>query len=347
MLQNYNKQPVLCFVAGKSGGHIIPCLTRAKELLKRYDTFQILFFSTTGALDTKIIANNPSVTHHISLPLNNLPYRRILGYPVFLWQFCKSVCMAWYYLKKMRPQRVVSTGGYIAIPVCLAAYILKIPIELQALDVVPGKAIQLLSPLAQFISICFEQTKSYLPEKKCYLVSYPIRFDRSVLQLSRDAARKTLGLDPNRFTIFILGGSQGSVFLNHLFKEWINRHARWHGKLQVIHQTGSNDTTDWQEFYQKNSICAFVFSYYDQLQFCYRASNIILSRAGAGTLFEIQLFQVPTIMIPLVSKTTAHQVDNAQAMAKKFPQTFFMISQQDVARTRAALEPILEKFIIA
>lgn len=324
-----SKRKTICYVAGKSGGHIIPCLTRAQQLIKRYPLFTTLFFTTNSELDRAIIKDKKEVTDFVLLSLGNFPYKKIIRYPAFIGQFIRAFFVAFYYLYKKRPQQVVTTGGYIAIPVCFAAYLLKIPIELQLLDAIPGKAIKFLSPFAQVISICFEESKKYLPAHKCISVPYPIRFEKQDKAISKSWAREHLNLASDKFTIFILGGSQGSIFLNNSIKNLIITNKQWQKNIQIIHQTGFQDTTDWQKFYNDSGIQHFVFSYYQQLNICYKASDIIICRAGAGTLFEIKFFELDAIIIPLKTATTSHQINNACAFERQCPDQCFVIEQDD------------------
>ncbi len=339
--------PVICFVAGRSGGHIIPCLTRARELIKRYPQYQILFFSTHVPLDMKIIGQSDLVWQHVSLTLDNFPYKKVLRYPHFLWQFIRSFFASLYWLKKAAPTQVITTGGYVAIPVCLAARLLKIPVELQLLDLVPGKALSLLTPLAQSIAICFEESTKFLPKNKCMITDYPVRFNKQNKQMSKESARELLQLDQKKYLIFILGGSQGSLFLNNVFKAWLESNSGMHGHIQVIHQTGPHETDEWQQLYAAHGITAFVFDYYHELHNCYRAADIVICRAGAGTLFEIQFFDLPCITIPLETATTAHQKDNALAFAQRLPHRVTVLMQTNLEQTKEKLAQLLAPSIMA
>ena len=294
----------------------------------------------------KIIGESEFVSQHISLTLENVPYKRFVRYPVFMWQFIHSFFVSWYWLKKMAPKRVVTTGGYIAIPVCLAARLLKIPVELHLLDVIPGKALALLAPLAQSIAICFEQSKKYLPANKCMLVDYPVRFTKQDKQMSKEVARTLLQLDQEKYLIFILGGSQGSLFLNSLFKVWLAASSSMRERIQVIHQTGPHETDEWKKTYADYGITAFVFDYYHDLQHCYRAADIVICRSGAGTLFEIQFFDLPCITIPLESATTSHQKDNARAFAQQYPEKVRVLEQGSLEKTKEVLAQVLTLAIV-
>lgn len=339
------QQPTICFVAGRSGGHIIPCLTRSRELIKRYPAYQILFFSTHVPLDMKIITNSAFVTQHVPLTIDNFPYKRFLRYPLFCWQFLRSFFTSWYWLKKMAPKQVITTGGYVALPVCLAAKLLKIPVELQLLDVIPGKALKVLSPLAQSISICFEQSKKYLPQNKCMLVNYPIRFNKEDKQISKEYARDLLNLDREKYLIFILGGSQGSLFLNNLFKQWLASFPHMHQSIQVIHQTGSHENDAWKKIYADYGITAFVFDYYHELQHCYRAADLVMCRSGAGTLFEVRFFDLFCITIPLEADTTSHQKNNALAFEHCYPHKIKVLFQNDIEKNKNELQNLVNSLI--
>lgn len=309
----------ICFAAGKSGGHIIPCLTIAQQ---QYPDHEILFFSTDAPLDMQIIGNQAD--YHITLPLGNLKYTRWYQYPLIVWYLCSSFFKSLYYLAKHKPTKIISTGGIVAIPVCVAGFLLRIPIELFELNVVPGKAIKALARLATTIYVCFPDAQTYLPSS--IVKDYPVRFTHT--QTTPQEARVRIGLDPDKKTYFILGGSQGSLFLNNLMRQFVEQYANH--AYQVIHQTGAQDTTDWQMFYAQHQIPAQIFSYHHNLADYYAAADLVITRAGAGTLFELLFFNKPHMVIPLATKTTVHQRNNAYALAAQYPQLCRVFEQNQV-----------------
>ena len=319
----------ICFVAGRSGGHLLPALTLAKQ----YSEHNILFFSTDSTLDKKILQD----TTYIPLTLENVPYKKPWLLPKFCYNLTKALCKSLYYLHKNKPQKIISTGGYIAIPVCMAATLLRIPIKLHELNVIPGKALKFLAPLATTITVCFEQSKKYLPTQKCALGSYPLRFNAVHTQLTKQQACKLLGLDPHKKTLLILGGSQGSLFINTMIKQWIEHSSDLHSTIQVIHQTGAHDTTDWKTYYKSKTISALVFDYYNELATCYAAADVVVCRSGAGTLFETLFFEKLCITIPLETTTTSHQVTNAHAMAAQHQKLFTVIRQEEITNNPGVL----------
>ena len=115
--------------------------------------------------------------------------------------------------------------------------------------------------------------------------------------------------------------------------------------MQIIHQTGSTDTTDWKNFYESAGVTAHIFSYYPHLALMYSAADLIICSAGAGTLFEIKFFNKQCIIIPLSTSTTDHQLYNARAMADEYPELFHTIGQQDVEKNPAILFATLKEFL--
>lgn len=133
-------------------------------------------------------------------------------------------------------------------------------------------------------------------------------------------ALENLKLSLDKKTLLILGGSQGSLFINNTIKTLLESNAYGHKVLQIIHQTGKNDTFDWQHFYSSKNIRAFVCAYTHSIENFYLAADLIICRAGAGTLFEALFFKKLCIVIPLQTTTNDHQVYNAQALAAQHPE---------------------------
>ena len=320
----------ICFVAGKSGGHIIPCLTIAEQYKKQHPHACMVFFSSNTALDTQLLHNHPLLKKHLSLATTTIWHLICL--------FFKSL----YHLHKLKPEKVISTGGLVSVPVCIAAKLIRIPIELHEPNAAPGRAIKFLAPLAQSIYVCFKNAQQFFPKDKCRLVPYPIRLTEKEKLIAPHKARIHYKLDPHRKTIFVLGGSQGSLFINNVIKQLLEENEKLRSAIQVIHQTGSHDKTNWHEMYQQYDVPAHVFSYTNSLAGCYAAADLVISRAGAGTLFETLFFQKPCITIPLEIKSTNHQLDNARAMAQEYPALFCVLRQQDISKDPS----LLAKYIL-
>ncbi|HLB94172.1 MAG TPA: UDP-N-acetylglucosamine--N-acetylmuramyl-(pentapeptide) pyrophosphoryl-undecaprenol N-acetylglucosamine transferase [Candidatus Babeliales bacterium] len=304
----------ICFVAAHSGGHMIPCATIASKLAP---DSKILFITLDHKLERDILAKYNFINTIKYLELPKFPYQKVWLYPKFIYKLIQTVLKSREILRTAQVTRVITTGGISAIPVCFSAKILGIPIELYELNLEPGKTIMFLAPLANKIKICFAETKNFwraTEQAKCELVDYPVRFtaqDRDLPPISFD----TLITQPDRLTIFILGGSQGSTYLNNLALQL----APLAKQIQVIHQTGANtNLAELKQFYAQHQIPAYLFTYTHEIAQLYNLADIIITRAGAGVLAEILFFNKPAIVIPLKTGTTSHQVANAQAFAKQY-----------------------------
>lgn len=339
------KLTTYCFVAGVSGGHILPALNLAHDVKKHDPHARIIMITTHGDLDAKVLQQNRDLEHH-ALRMRAVPYRQWYKLPLFAYQAVASFFQSLHILYTAKPERVITTGSHIALPVCAAAWILRIPIELIALDVEPGKTLLALAPLATTVTVSFEQTKKYFPKKNCVLKPYPLSTYIHSLSSNREQLIHELGFDPAKKTVLIVGGSQGSVSLNNAIKALIMAHPEVAHTMQIIHQTGSSDATNWPAFYARHDIIAHAFAYDPQLVRYYTAADCIITRAGSGSLHEILYLKKPCIIIPLITNTTHHQRANALAMRERHPELVQVIEQDALRENPDLLLQSIERALI-
>ena len=316
----------LAFVAGKSGGHILPCLTTAEKMHHKNPQVELYLFTTGTPLENKIINKHPHVQQVVPATLSDAPGYKIWLWPRFCWQMLCYFKNSYAYLKQHTPEKVISYGGLNSIPVCLAAKWLHIPFELHELNVEPGKAITFLSYFTDTIHICFQATKKYFPKKKCILEPYPIRFTQNVERTNELYAK--YNLVPTKKTILILGGSQGSQWLNETACKALCSMPDAH-TIQIIHQTGNQDSQTFTPAYQAADIHGITFSFTHNLEVFYALADCVICRSGAGTLFECMHFKKPCITIPLEVAGNNHQVANAYAIQEMYPHACKVIEQKD------------------
>jgi len=329
----------IALVAGHSGGHIVPCLTIASQQLNKED--QCIIFSTNAPLDRQIIANSSSISKHV--PLKVHPPRNWYQMPMHLIRMVGAFFQSLFHLHRAKPAKVITTGGLVAVPVCMAAWVLRIPIELYELNAVPGKAVKFLAPMATTIFVCFDKAKKYFPVAKCSRVDYPLRYRD--MGIDKVNVIDELKFDKARKVLLILGGSQGSHFINRAIAQLLIEHPELDAQLQIIHQTGASDQTDYAAQYHKLNIPAHVFAYHDNLAPFYGVADLVIARAGAGTIFETLHFKTPCILIPLETQATDHQVDNAQAIAAEYPEQFIMVRQNEIEGDSGKLMKIINHLL--
>ena len=321
----------ICFVAGQSAGHILPALTLATK-----ETHPIIFIATNKQLDQEILKNIDLEAKYFL----NVTSKLFKSFIIFM-AILKTIKIFW----KNKPVKIVTTSGLIAVPVCIAGKLMGIPFEIFELNVVPGKSTKFLAPLASKIFTCFKVSQKCLPTKKCHLADYPVRFTNKDKQLNKIEICNKLGLLPNKKIILILGGSQGSIFLNKLIANTAKDLTKDLAQFQIIHQTGTLDKFNYSAHYKQLSITAQVVDYCNNIEEFLTACDIIICRSGAGTLAEVLFFEKKCITIPLETNTTTHQIDNAKAIATEHPELVKFILQSQLEDNPAAFKKALCNFM--
>jgi UDP-N-acetylglucosamine--N-acetylmuramyl-(pentapeptide) pyrophosphoryl-undecaprenol N-acetylglucosamine transferase len=215
-----------------------------------------------------------------------------------------------------KPDVVVGFGGYISFPVILAAGLVGIPTIAHEQNVVPGRANKLLFTFVSKIAISFEETKKAMGayEGKCVLTGNPIRSEIS--KSDRSYGVKCFGLDGNKFTILVIGGSQGAAFLNKVFVDAISlMEPGTRRSMQVIHITGVKDYEWALEAYERLGIDYRVHSFIDRIEEAYAPADLVVTRSGASAIFELAFLGKPMILIPYPF-AMSHQLDNARVFSQ-------------------------------
>ncbi|MCB1136650.1 MAG: UDP-N-acetylglucosamine--N-acetylmuramyl-(pentapeptide) pyrophosphoryl-undecaprenol N-acetylglucosamine transferase, partial [Chlamydiia bacterium] len=226
-----------------------------------------------------------------------------------------GVIKSFRHLRTLRPQAVVAFGGFPCFPVLLAASLLRLPIVLHEGNGYPGRVVRFFSRFAHVIGLQIPEAAKYL-KGRCVEVPLPLRDGYTRLFASKRHARESYGLDPERLTLLIFGGSQGALGLNSLACSAAAVHLAQRTKnFQVLHFTGDLATCKAiQEEYDAAGIQACVKTFETRMDQAWQAADLVISRAGASSLAEQMEFEVPGILLPYPYATDHHQEVNARYM---------------------------------
>lgn len=300
----------ITIACGGSGGHIFPAIALAEGIKKKLYTADIMFIGSNKTLDKRIFEREGY--RYALLSANKLPFKKSLAILPFIVKFLFDVLKSLWMLIGRRADIVVGFGGYTSSPVVLAAYILRIRTVIHEQNVVPGRANTILLRYADRIAVSFKETRRYLGcyEYKAVYTGNPIRI--SMQKREKRESLKALGLDADKFTILVIGGSQGAHNLNKSFlKALAQLKEDMRSSLQVIHITGISDYEWATEAYRDMAIDSRTYSFMDRIEEAYSASDLVVTRSGASAIFEIAYFGKPMILIPYPF-AMSHQAENAR-----------------------------------
>ena len=281
---------------GGSGGHVLPAITIYDHLKSNYETLISTDLRGLKYLDKEnynhIIINTPKLNNLLLFPFSFLK--------VFILTL-KSLII----LKRENISILISTGGYMSLPLCLAAKILSIKIYLIEPNMVLGRANKFFLYFAKKL-ICYSKELINLPKKFKHKQTI-------VMPLIR---KKYYDIDNyhnegNFFTITIIGGSQGAKIFDSLINELLVKISKI-CSLKVVHQTSKKSTDFLEKFYKVNKIENKVFTFDENLNILLKQSDLCITRAGASSLAELSLLKIPFIAIPLPTSKDNHQFENAK-----------------------------------
>lgn len=286
---------------GGSGGHVIPAITMHDHLKENYEILISSDVRGLKYLDDKfyktLIIDTPKLNNFILLPLSILKV-------IFL--TLKSLIL----LKKEEIQILISTGGYMSLPLCIAARILNIKIYLLEPNMVIGRANKFFLKFCKKI-ICYAENIIGFPKE----YKYKLKITNPLIR-KKYYNKKLKENDNEKFTLIIIGGSQGAQIFDKILHQSIINVSKIKS-LKVIHQTNQKNIGVLKNLYLENNIDSSVFSFDQNLNLLIDQADLCITRAGASSLAEISLSRKPFIAIPLPSSKDNHQLENANYYKNK------------------------------
>jgi len=309
---------------GGTGGHIFPAVSIANELKRQQPDVEILFVGAEGKMEMEKV---PSAGYKIEgLPIRGFQRKLSIKTITFFYNLLKSMMKARRIVNSFNPDVAVGVGGYASGPTLRVATKKGIPSLVQEQNSYAGVTNRILGSKVQKICVAYEGMETYFPAEKIVYTGNPVRQD--ILDLSgKDAdAAIHFGLDATKPTILVIGGSLGARAINEAIFYHLEDFT--YNNVQLIWQTGKSyfpKVKDKADFYRKKGIV--ITEFIKRMDYAYALANIIVSRAGAGTISELALVGKPVIFVPSPNVSEDHQTKNAMALVNK--KAAVLIKEQD------------------
>ena len=306
-------------VGGGTGGHINPAIAIANEIKGSCPDAEILFIANPDGMENTLVPKAGYPVAHIRVtgfyrglnPQNILHNLKTVSYLAGADFKARKV------LREFKPDAVIGTGGYLSGPIMMEAQKMGVPTYLHEQNAFPGVTNKLLAKKASIVFLAFEEAKKYLPAGvRCEVVGNPVR--QSFLTADRAAARKKLGLDGG-FTIFSVGGSLGANKINEMAADLMAWHAPG-GKVNHIHGYGRHGRENFPKLLEERGLDLTKYpriramEYIDQMEQCMTAADLIISRAGAITISELEVVGKASVLVPYPYAAENHQYYNAKVL---------------------------------
>lgn len=302
-------RPRILVSGGGTGGHIFPALSISDELRSRLDA-DILF---VGAENRMEMTRVPEAGYKIiGLPVAGFNRKHLFRNFQVILKLLQSMGKAKKIIKEFRPEIVVGVGGYASGPVLKAAQQAGIPTLIQEQNSYAGVTNKLLAKNADSICVAYDGMEKFFPAAKIVKTGNPIRKKLLSESLSRKEALESFGLSPEKKTLLVVGGSLGALTINESIEQGIRELVKQ--GLQVIWQTGKNFGTRGIDS-AKGLKGVVVTPFITDMAAAYRGSDLVVSRAGAASISELQALGKPAILVPSPNVAEDHQTHNARALS--------------------------------
>ena len=310
-----NKNLRIIISGGGTGGHIFPAVSIANAIKELRPDTEILFVGAEGRMEMHRV---PAAGYPIKgLPVAGFDRKNLLKNIPVLIKLFKSQRLARKIVKEFQPHAAVGVGGYASGPTLKVAGSMGVPTLLQEQNSYAGVTNKLLAKQAKKICVAYEGMERFFDKDKIILTGNPVRQGLLNHSKTREEAIATFGLDPSKRTILILGGSLGARTINHCLMENLDK-VKSSG-IQFIWQTGKIYIEEAKAAVAKAGELPMlhVTDFISDMTTAYCAADLVISRAGAGSISEFCLLQKPVILVPSPNVAEDHQTKNALALVNK------------------------------
>ena len=299
---------------GGTGGHIFPALSIANELKRRYPDCEILF---VGAEDRMEMEKVPAAGYPIvGLPVSGFDRSSLVKNFQVVARLLKSLHLAKKTVRDFRPDIAIGVGGYASGPTLWMAASLGIPTLIQEQNSYAGVTNKLLAKKAKRICVAYEGMEKFFPADRIVLTGNPVRSDLEHAQNKRDEAAAFFGLSPEKKTLLVVGGSLGARTINRSIENGLDKILS--SGVQLIWQTGRYYHEEaLKRLKAYHGMPVWCSDFISRMDYAYSAADLVISRAGAGTISELCLLKKPVVLVPSPNVAEDHQRHNAMALVNR------------------------------
>ena len=323
---NNHNHPRIIISGGGTGGHIFPAVSIANAIRELCPEAEILFVGAEGRMEMQRV---PDAGYRIiGLPVAGFDRQHLWKNFAVIIKLLRSQWKARKIIKEFRPQVAVGVGGYASGPTLKTAGMMGIPTLIQEQNSYAGVTNKLLAQKADRICVAYEGMEKFFPAEKILLTGNPVRQTLLNDPITREEAAHLFSLDPNRKTILILGGSLGARTINQTLTAGLAQ-IKAHSEVQFIWQTGkiyieqakAAITAFTGEAVRNTRVSSlpnlYVTDFIKNMNSAYTLADLVISRAGAGSISEFCLLGKPVILVPSPNVAEDHQTKNALALVNK------------------------------
>ena len=328
-MEKNKKQVRIIISGGGTGGHIFPAISIANALKARIPQCEILFVGAETRMEMERV---PAAGYKIvGLPVQGFDRSNKLKNVRVLWNLFLSLRKASQVIKSFSPDIAIGVGGYASGPLLWSASQKGIPILIQEQNSYAGVTNKLLAKRASKICVGYEGMERFFPSERIVLTGNPVRGEIEDIKGSgREEALRYFGLDPKKKTVLFLGGSLGARSINRGIQKDLDKLIAAKD-IQVIWQTGRIYYNEAKDTLGKHQACPSIWcsDFITHMNHAYEAADLVVSRAGAGTISELCILNKAVILIPSPNVAEDHQTRNALALSEKG--AALMIKDKDVS----------------
>ncbi len=318
------------FAGGGTGGHLYPAIAIAQKLSELNPQAQMHFAGTVRGLEAQVVPELGYRLHFIAV--RGFARRRFWANWTAPFRLIWSLVQSATILLRVRPDVVIGTGGYVSGPMLFIAHMMGYPTLIQEQNSFPGVTTRLLARWVDRVHLSFAETEKYFTRRKnLFVTGNPVR-DLHV-NAAPGEARRRFGLSEDRPTLLVFGGSQGARVINQVVIKMLSRLLS-ESEIQLIWSSGKWNQEEVRQAAVGCEERVWMTDFITDMPLAYRAADVVLSRAGALTLAEINVCGLPSILIPFAAAAANHQEANALALAKKGSAVVILereLPQRDVA----------------